>query len=327
MKCRDVKKSHFAQALGNQDHRNNAKHTSHSINEYRSQGVKTLHFSQTLPCNSIKPTALAWNWNRKKNSLLVKLPVKRANSSKLGKSVPASNSHTQGRGETAVFPRQLLLWFWTWASSSLGGRRPQKALRVSNWLPQKQPMLSPLHINFSRCRCCSTPCPQLPPAQLYSPLGQPAPLTLSDTSPSSTSPLHCLTSATFPPQALPNVAPNPCNALIHPGGTLPFYIFADDDPFFFSAALKKRNEIVDSTKIMYFSKRSMYLVDGTSKYIPCPHLWCFKFREFSQYPSHPCPITSPTDQSTQHVVQHWEWGAEKFSTSFSSVWITRLLQT
>lgn len=234
MKCRDVKKRHFAQALGNQDHRNNAKHTLHSINEYRSQGVKTLHFSQTLPCNSVKPTALAWNWNqKKKNSLLVKLPVKRANSSKLGKSVPASNSHTQGRGEAVVFPRQLLLWFWTWASSSLGGRRPQKALRVPNWLLQKQPRLSPLRINFSRCRCCSAPCPQLPPAQLYSPLGQPVPLTLSDTSPSSTSPFHCLTSATFPPQAPAQLGPQPMQCPNPPRGHSSLLYLCWWWPFFF----------------------------------------------------------------------------------------------
>lgn len=68
MKCRDVKKRHFAQALGNRDHIKNAKHTLHSINEYRSQGAKALHFSRTLPCNSVKPTALAWNRNRKKTA-------------------------------------------------------------------------------------------------------------------------------------------------------------------------------------------------------------------------------------------------------------------
>lgn len=60
------KKRHFASGLGNQDYRRNAKHRLNAINEYKSLGAKTLHFSQPPPCSSIKSTALAWGWNGNK---------------------------------------------------------------------------------------------------------------------------------------------------------------------------------------------------------------------------------------------------------------------
>lgn len=60
------KKRHFALGLGNQDYRKNAKHRLDAINEYKSLGAKTLHFSQPPPCSSIKPTALAQSWNGNK---------------------------------------------------------------------------------------------------------------------------------------------------------------------------------------------------------------------------------------------------------------------
>lgn len=155
--------------------------------------------------------------------------MRRANSSKLGRSSPTSNSHTQGSGETAsIFPCQFLLCFWTQASSSSGGRSLQKALQVPTGFPQK-PRLNPLHISYL-CSCCSTP--SNPPTWLCSHLGYPAPLTLSDTP--RFPPLllslavFCHSSTVSPCSTCP---PSPHNALIHSGDALPFCTFADDSLF------------------------------------------------------------------------------------------------
>lgn len=235
MKCRDVKKRHFAQALGNQDHRNNAKHTLHSINEYRSQGVKTLHFSQTLPCNSVKPTALAWNWNQKKKKT-------------------ASWSSSQWKEPTAVNLASLCPPAiptrkgeekqWSFLASFSSGFGPEP---LPPWEAEGHKRLSGSLIGFSRNSPGSAPSASTSHAAAAAPLPVP-----SSPQPSSTALLasqHCSPYLTpllplllpftawllplFHHKPLPNLDPNPCNALIHPGDTLPFYIFADDDLFFF----------------------------------------------------------------------------------------------
>lgn len=149
------KKRYFVHVLGKQDHRKNAKHILNSINEYRSQSAKIKLFTDSFLQLYKAHSSQRKRTEIRKNSLLVKLPVRRANSSKLGRSSPTSNSHTQGSGETAsIFPCQFLLCFWIQASSSSGGRSSQKALQVPIGFPQKQPRLNPFHISYS---CCSTP--------------------------------------------------------------------------------------------------------------------------------------------------------------------------